>query len=211
LNSGLDADVDITELRRVQEFVQGKLPNRICRWEGKVRVEMLADTYGAKASTCEIVLDRGVMLAEIRWPVYLHEMLHAFSEGGDDAAYAEFRRWEEGAVEKLERLWRSSMFIDLGLSLSQATQDEIAYNDEINPYNAYIASLERIRRLLQYESEQDFYCWLLSVPMSGRAGAVMKNAREMAQRHNYDVIKRKNLLVDISQACEELREEREEE
>ena len=199
------------ELRQVRAFVQKKLPDRPCKWSERVRPENFAPTLGAKDFSCDIVIDIGVLNSELRWAIYLHEMLHAFSEGCDnETVYGDFRRWEEGVVEKLERMWRGEFFLDLGISLMQGTLDEITYNDLTNPYNAYITPLETIRQILK-QSEEDFYTWLLALDIKTRERNVWIAVQQVAKQHNYSQSKHYENLMEIVQAVEELREEREEE
>ena len=106
-------------------------------------------------------------LLDVRWRTLIHEMLHAHSVGYNRSAFDDFPGWEEGVVEKLQRLLRPQVLERLGITIPEAV---FAEEEERHEFNPYIAALETLFRLVQQpgESEVDFYVTLLSTPISQR-------------------------------------------
>jgi len=202
----VEEDAVQEELQRVQEAIEPTLSPLQSRWNKEVRIEPFRDMLGNKEFTCEIALDRSLLGSCLRWVVYLHELLHAFSVGYEQAVYYEqFRGWEEGVIEALERLLRPGMIDALGIALDRFALAEIEAYDHLNDYNRYVAALERIRTTLGYREDerQAFYLWLLSVPLRNRSKAVLKSALDLS-RPSHPAL-RKQMLSAIAEADAQLR------
>jgi hypothetical protein len=115
--------------------------------------------------------DSNVILVEsaLRWATLIHEALHSLSAGYLREDYQQFRGWEEGVVEQLQRLWRSRILTELDI---MEAEEIFQQRDEVHLYNGYIAALEELRTVLESEgykaSAEEFYVRLLAEPMRNR-------------------------------------------
>ena len=159
------------ELRRVEQVVS-ELTGLPSNWNGNVELRVDAAWRGAKPFRCDIFLDAARQAQEARWRTHLHEMLHAHSAGYTRYAFDAFPGWEEGVVEKLQRLLRPQMLARLSLAIPASVFETEEVAHEFNPY---IAALDDLFQLVQRlgENETDFYIALLATPLRDRMGWVM--------------------------------------
>lgn len=139
-------------------------------WNGAIHVQRLrSGALGAKNWDCSIVVSRAIVrdAAEL-WPTIIHEMLHALSVGVDKASYRAFSGWEEGVVEKLQRILGPRALRAIG---------ELPYVG-LGAYDHYIAALERLRRFLG-KPESRFYLQLLRIPLADRERAVIDMGQQL--------------------------------
>lgn len=94
-------------------------------------------------------------------------MLHAHSAGYIRTAFEDHPGWEEGVVERLQRLLRPRVLMQLGLELPETV---FAQEDAEHEYNPYAEALDGLYRLLKQpqETETDFYVALLATPINQR-------------------------------------------
>jgi hypothetical protein len=154
------------ELRRVEEAVS-ELTGLPSNWNGNVELRLEPGWRGMKPFHCDIRLDSARQTLDVRWRTHLHEMLHAHSAGYTRPAFEDYPGWEEGVVEKLQRLLRPRVLERLGLGLPETVFVQEDAEHEYNPYVEAIDSLSRFLKQPQ-ESEADFYVALLSTPISQR-------------------------------------------
>jgi len=138
------------------------------RWSGHVEFVPEADFKGKKRFTCDIQIDADLAHQEARWSTLIHESLHAVSAGYVGTDYREFPGWEEGVVERLQRLYRPAVLTRLGVLVP----DEVFREAEAkHNYNKYIAALEQVRPHLSLP-EEEFYLRLLRTPIKVRFSLV---------------------------------------
>lgn len=160
----------LTPQERVLQMVRrvdGPLARRtgtVNNWNGTVHVQRLSPSaLGAKGWDCSIIVSRDIIGNDAQlWPTINHEMLHALSVGLDRQAYVQFTGWEEGVVEKLQRL--------LGPRALKAIGEQPHVG--LGAYDHYIAALEQLRTFLG-RSESRFYLQLLRTPLADREQAVI--------------------------------------
>ncbi len=106
----------------------------------------------------------------------IHEGLHsvsgALSTGRLDARN---RAWEEGIVEKMQRLLRQRLLRTIGVTLAE---EEFLPDDIQHLHNQYIRFLEQIRGLIGEELEP-FYLRLLRSSADGRAAEIVAAVRAL--------------------------------
>lgn len=165
-----------TVQQRVQAMVArvdgplARLTRTNSTWNGTVHVQQLrADIWGKKGWDCSITVNRDIIGTDTwLWPTINHEVLHALSSGLDRAAYRAFRGWEEGIVEKLQRILGPRVLRSIG------QQSHIG----LVAYDHYITELERLRTFLG-RSESRFYLQLLRVPLADREQTVADMGRHL--------------------------------
>ena len=141
-----------------------ELSGLVSRWSGRVELVPEADFKGKKRFTCDIQINADLAQQEARWATLIHEALHTLSAGYIGMDYREFPGWEEGAVERLQRLYRPAVLTRLGVLVP----DEVFLEAEAkHNYNKYIAALERVRPHLGLPDER-FYLLLLRTPIKDR-------------------------------------------
>lgn len=107
----------------------------------------------------------------------VHEAIHSFSVGLIKDAYKRNPGWEEGIVEKLQRL--------IGPPVLQLSAGIIAKPGEW-AYNRYIDALEHIRQMLD-EKEDPFYLRLIRIPLSARLDEVIQIGKiKFGDSEDYD-------------------------
>ena len=165
------------ELRRVEQAV-GELTGLPSFWSGVVELHEEPDWRGAKPFGCDIRLDAARQKLDVRWRTLIHEMLHAHSIGYARFAFDTFPGWEEGVVEKLQRLLRPHVLERLGLTLAV---EVFAAEDVAHEFNPYVAALETLYTLLQRpeESETAFYTTLLAMPLDQRMVWIMARGKQL--------------------------------
>jgi hypothetical protein len=145
----------------LQEITNGRLKSN---WNKEVELRNDPDYRGAKPFTCAIRLDVERQKQDVRWRTMIHEMLHAHSVGYIPNDFKKYRGWEEGVVEKLQRVLRRQILDHLGVTV----EESIFLAEEQNHwYNPYIDALESVRHLLG-QSEDDFYIQLLGTAIGVR-------------------------------------------
>jgi len=152
-----------TELREIVAVLTERL-GLPSRWSGQVEIVPDAGFKGKKRFTCDILIDAALAAQEVRWATLIHEALHSVSSGYIGTDYRDFPGWEEGVVERLQRLFRPIILARLGV-----TVPENAFHaaEEKHNYNKYIAALERVRAGLSL-TEEEFYVNLLKTPIKDR-------------------------------------------
>ena len=138
------------------------------QWSGQVEIVPDADFKGKKRFTCDILIDASLTSQEVRWATLIHEALHTISTGYIGTDYRDFPGWEEGVVERLQRLFRPIILARLGVTVPQ---DAFHTAEEKHNYNKYIMALEQIRSGLNLTAEE-FYANLLRIPIKDRFGYV---------------------------------------
>jgi hypothetical protein len=160
------------EVARVLEVVC-ELTGLISHWNGTLELIENAEFRGRKPFTCGIQIDSELAQLPERWATVIHESLHAVSAGYDRNDFQMFRGWEEGVVEKLQRLIRPTVLARLGVTVDESTWQQHEANHR---YNEYINALEEIRSALtvpEAEEPLQFYIALLGTPIKDRPGAVL--------------------------------------
>ena len=140
------------------------------RWSG--RVELVPDAE-FKRQMCDIQIDAALAAQDERWPTLIHESLHSISAGYNANDFRNFRGWEEGVVEQLQRLFRPSMLQRMGVVLPAGVFDAV---EASHNFNAYIAALEGLRLLLSKPdvNQQSFYLDLLKLPIKERPDRLVR-------------------------------------
>jgi hypothetical protein len=156
------------EVRQITQIVE-QLTGLQSRWSGEVK--LIGDAYfnGKKPFTCEILIAANLADREARWRTLIHEALHAVSVGYVQADFEANRGWEEGVVEKLQRIIRPSVLAILGLDLAESLFEAI---EEDHAFNVYIQALERVRTAFGTE-ELPFYLNLLKTPIKNRYSSLL--------------------------------------
>lgn len=153
------------------------------RWSGRVELVPNAEFKGQKRPICDIRIDAALAAKDERWSTLIHEALHSISAGYNSNDFRDFRGWEEGVVEQLQRLFRPMIFTRLGVDLAA----EIFYPaEEAHPFNRYIAAIEALRLSLLKNApfgrtQQEFYLDLLAVPIRERPDSIIHIAFAMEQ------------------------------
>lgn len=176
----------LDELQSVQDEINKLLPTLQTDWQGQVSTYDLAEALGYKTHAHEIVIDTTVLNSNYRWVVYIHELLHAVSSASSrktleneyEAFYQQFKGYEEGIVEALERIIRDPILSSLQIRLSQKDLAIVNLVEMTTEYNEYIHALEGMRHVLGYQEEDrfDFYLWLLKIPLEDRRERVRETA-----------------------------------
>jgi hypothetical protein len=99
--------------------------------------------------------------------------LHAVSVGYSSNDYQAFRGWEEGVVEKLQRLMGPNVMSRLGVSHEESIWQ---LREAVHPYNDYIDALEDVCNALgiaEGDAALQFYVRLLGTPIKDRPGLVL--------------------------------------
>ncbi len=145
------------------------------RWSGRVELVTDAEFKGRKRPICDIQIDAALATQDTRWATLIHEALHSISVGYNSNDFRQFRGWEEGVVEQLQRMFRSVILGRLGVSLAD---DVFHPEEETHAFNGYIAALESLRLMLRENAspnaKQDFYLNLLALPIAGRPDNILR-------------------------------------
>lgn len=152
-------------------------------WSGTVHLVVGADFKGQKPFGCDILLDAALAAEHIRWRTLLHEALHALSRGYIREDFENFRGWEEGPVEKLQRLLRPIVLTRLGVAVDESL---FRAADERHLYNRYLTALEELQ-VATGMPERQFYVDLLALPIRDRSTAIYALSGKMPreQRHSF--------------------------
>ncbi len=160
--------VSAAQLQQIAQRVGAELARitgTVNRWDGTVNLHGTLRGVGQKEWSCSItVLNDPSLLGDPArlWPVLNHEMLHALSTGLTPTAYSTFPGWEEGLVEKLQRMIGPRALMQIG---EQPCVGNWAYN-------YHIAELERLRTFLG-RAERPFYLSLIRTPLAEREQLVI--------------------------------------
>ena len=158
-------------------------------------LELEADFKGRKPFNCDIILDAALVMEETRWSTLIHEGLHTLSAGYIGVDYRDFRGYEEGVVERLQRLLRPWVLERLGVVVPA---ESFLPDEEKHRYNVYIAALEEICRALAVEetpaARETFYRDLLAIPIRSRSVYLLGLGFRLPEE------KRKDFLVTYSAA-----------
>ena len=143
------------------------------RWSGRVELVPNAEFKGRKRQMCDIQIDAALAAQDERWPTLIHESLHSISAGYNANDFRNFRGWEEGVVEQLQRLFRPDVLQRLGVVLPASVFDAV---EASHNFNAYIAALEGLRLLLPKPdlNQQNFYLDLLKLPIKERPDKLVR-------------------------------------
>lgn len=130
-------------------------------WNGRAYLKPDLRSYGITLPDRTVLIRTDAWNHPIlRWRVLIHEALHCFSNS-DRNSYPEYKGWEEGVVEGLQRLMRQFVIQSLGFSVNEAQFRDI---ERDHPFNPYIESLQALTAPLGL-SEEAFYIWLLPIPL----------------------------------------------
>ena len=154
------------------------------RWSGVVELVPDAGFLGQKRFSCDVLLRQPLAESPERWRTLIHEGLHAHFAGYFRAAFLGFPGWEEGVVERLQRIYRPNIHSNLGVDVSE----EVFVQAEANhAHNAYIAALENLRSMLA-ASEVQFYQELLATPIAERPLSVLRSIRRLPAARQREAI-----------------------
>lgn len=181
------------EIARIVPIVE-KLTGLTSRWSGRVELAPDAEFRGKKLFSCAILLDAAVAQRPVRWRTLIHEALHSVSAGYIRANYDALIGWEEGTVEKLQRLLRRQVLDALAVDVPEGVFAEAEANYSFNPY---INALENMRNALGVPSP-DFYLRLLNTPIAERPGSIFGQTLGLtgpARREIIQVLSRSNAVL----------------
>lgn len=172
---GSDLEAQIRgEIQQIMPLVSA-LTGLPTRWSGRVELVENAGFLGQKRFSCDIIILQSLAGQPGRWSTLIHEALHAASAGYVREDFLALPGWEEGVVEKLQRLLRPAILSSLGVFVSEET---FTFREVSHPYNAYIEVLEKIRAALSV-SEVQFYQRLLTTPIAGRPALIFSQIRSL--------------------------------
>jgi hypothetical protein len=100
------------ELRLIEPIVS-RLTGRPSLWNGVAEARVGLGAFGVKTFGCQIIVDADRASQPVRWRTNIHEMLHAHTNGLEQSAVENYRGWEEGIVEQLQRLLRPQVLAGL--------------------------------------------------------------------------------------------------
>jgi hypothetical protein len=169
-------DAAKTELTQIESALQEITGYRLkSNWNKEVKLRNDPASRGAKPFTCAIDLDMGRQKQEVRWRTLIHEMLHAHSAGYISEHFERWPGWEEGVVEKLQRVLRRQILDRLGVTVEESVFLE---EDQDHWYNPYIEALESMHDLLG-GSEEDFYIQLLGTAIGARPLVTLRRGMQL--------------------------------
>ena len=163
------------ELQHIIPVVE-ELTGLPSRWSGVVELVPNADFRGKKRFSCLIQIDAILARQDSRWPTLIHEALHCVSAGYVAADYRQFPGWEEGVVEKVQRLLRPQILTRLTIALDSTL---IAESEHGHRYNVYIEALETLRQQIGVD-EYLFYKTLLQTPIKDRPAYVFGRGNQLS-------------------------------
>lgn len=143
----------------------GKIVGTDQRWSGKINIVTIRqawDYYGAKLWTCDIEIREDAQLNTL-----VHELFHGYSVGLNLSGYRRYRGWEEGVVEKLQRIYGPKSLKAIG---EQPVVGTYAYNE-------YIDALERLRKWTD-KSEEEFYLTMIRTELEDRPDLALRWLKE---------------------------------
>lgn len=155
------------------------------QWSGVVTLVEEADFKGQKPFQCDILLNANLANEDSRWRTLLHEVLHSFSQGYNRDDFESLRGWEEGVVEKLQRLLRPAVLASLAVTVPEAIFEVL---EEQHLYNDYLTALSELQQI-SGQSEQQFYLSLLSTPIRDRPASVYALSRSLTGQVRTDFLR----------------------
>ncbi len=190
----MNTELIAAELQQITILLE-QITGLASNWNGTVELITNANFHGKKPFTCSILIN--AMLAEqnLRWRTLIHEVLHALSAGYNRLDFEANRGWEEGVVEKLQRIVRPTVLQTLGVTVEE---NFFQSTDQTHLFNVYIDALEQIRSVLGTQ-EQEFYLDLLRTPIRDRNASLLKQALALEPDH------RKQALTVLSSSNQKLK------
>ena len=134
------------------------------RWSGRVELVPEAEFKGRKRAICDIQIDAALATQDARWATLIHEALHSVSADYSGVDFRTAPGWEEGVVEKLQRMFRPVILTRINITVDPAT---FVSGETQHQYNKYIEVLISLSQTLNYTEEQFFYD-LLKMPIRQR-------------------------------------------
>lgn len=163
---------------------------RDSRWNDTVELTDSLFSSGVAHLDGRVEITRAVWRQpQFRWRTLIHEALHLFSPSYSRYEYSLARGWEEGVVEQTQRLLRQTILRGMGVTLAE---DIFLERDERHEYNAYIETLEGLRRCLSMPM-LDFYLWLLATPLPDRLARVQERGERLPSLNRIEF--RRTLLL----------------
>ncbi|HZP80311.1 MAG TPA: hypothetical protein VFB21_01615 [Chthonomonadaceae bacterium] len=173
------------EVRQIVAAVE-EITGLPSRWSGRLNVVSSQEAdlqanrpFSAKKEwNCHISIVDVLVNKDERWRSLIHEALHSVSVGHQEQDYRQFRGWEEGVVEWLQRRYRPDILNRLGLSIPEET---FARAEATWLFNPAIEALQRIAAQLPMASELAFFETLLKTPLKDRLAFVQAWGMREAQ------------------------------
>lgn len=184
------------ELQQITAIIE-QITGLVSNWNGEVELVVNAGFKGKKPFTCGIQIDAVLAAQEARWRTLIHESLHAVSVGYTRRDYMENVGWEEGVVEQLQRLLRSTILQQIGVP--DAEKVFVAVEQD-HAYNAYIQALESVRLAMGEEDAIAFYLALLRTPIRDRYASLLRGGLQRSAEE------RRRLIETLSAANAVLKE-----
>ncbi|MBV9851189.1 MAG: hypothetical protein JO250_16085 [Armatimonadetes bacterium] len=160
------------ELSRIVTSLES-ITGRKSRWTGNVMLSNDPSFRGKMSWNGDIVFRDSIVQQDLRWRTVIHEALHTLSVDLIPSSYFDLLGWEEGVVEKLQRLLRPVILTQLGVRVPEAVFVPVEAGHE---YNAYIDALESVRGALS-APDSAFYLDLLAVPLKDRPRHVIQHGK----------------------------------
>jgi hypothetical protein len=160
------------ELSAITDFLEERFRWR-SRWNGEIELSDDSSTHGKALWNGGISINRELAKTDLRWRTEIHEALHLFSVGLNPQGYLDLEGWEEGVVEKLQRLLRPRVLSSLSVSIPETI---FAAVEAKHDYNSYIGALDGLREELN-EPVMVFYQNLLSTALQSRPALVIQAGR----------------------------------
>lgn len=145
------------------------------RWTGEVEILDDSMAYGHARWGGRIAVSRDIIQSDARWRTQIHELLHTFSVGLTPDAYSQFRGWEEGTVEQLQRHFRPLVLGRLSLPIPDHF---FAAVEKEHSANRYIETLNAMGGLLGQPSP-GFFISLLGIPLANRPAYVLESGHTL--------------------------------
>lgn len=172
------------ELRQIAALLE-EITSQESHWNGELHLIQGADFLGKKPFDCRIELDVALADADVRWRTLLHESLHALSSGYNQRDYNAFYGWEEGVVERLQRLLRPTVLSHLGIMEVEAA---CVRAEAAHPFNPYIVALQQVRAVLGAEDELTFFLALLRTPIRDRHAFLLHSGLQIGGEQGKRII-----------------------
>ncbi len=174
----MDESLHESVVRDLQQITAAlaELVGSASRWNGQVTIEAGALYSGAKRYDCSICIREEIARHPVyRWRTLIHEALHGFSPQYSRYQYEAWKGWEEGVIEKLQRLFRGRVLLKTGIYLAESDLEQI---EAQHPFNGYIAVLDDLRQQLGLSAET-FFVLLLRTELPRRVELVHKLGEDL--------------------------------
>ena len=179
-----DAERILSELSEIVA-VLSQITGLSSQWSGVAKLVEGVDFKGQKPFQCDILLNASLANENVRWRTLLHEALHSFSQGYNRDDFESFRGWEEGVVEKLQRLLRPSILSSLAVVVPEAV---FRASEEQHLYNEYLVALSELQ-VLSGQPELQFYINLLGTPIRERPASIYALSRPLIGQARTDFLR----------------------